>query len=141
MMSLYTFILCYHSAVVVRIMTSQKPTCKVLFPSWGITANWLTMHALQLGSYGYKEKSENWWVLCIDTLWYMCLKTNKNYQILHSIMKKNSTHSAGIEQIKWSLNQYHLCLLQSLCMCWIASDSAKACAKTVFGHINWRKIG
>ena len=36
--------------------------------------------------------------------------------------------------MKWSLYWRHVCFLKSLCTCWITS--AKARAKTVFGHLN-----
>ena len=49
-------------------------------------------------------------------------------------MKKHSTDSAGIEQIKWSPYRRHVCFLQSFCARWIAL--ARANAKTVFGHLN-----
>ena len=49
-------------------------------------------------------------------------------------MKNNSTDSADIEQIKWSLYWLHVCFMQSLCTRWIAL--ARARAKTVFSHLN-----
>ena len=97
---------------------------------------WLTTHALHLTGF-FRLQIKIWKllaVLCIDTffLTYLC---NKTVNILRSIMKKNGTESAGIWQIKWSLNRRKVCFvfLQFLCARWIAS--ARARAKTVFGHL------
>ena len=81
-----------------------------------------------LCSFGYKDKSENCLVLCIDTF----LNITKLINRLLSIMKKNSTDSAGIQQIKWSLNRRWHALFCNFTARWIAS--AKARSETVFDH-------
>lgn len=62
----------------------------------------------------------------------------KTINTLRWIMKKNSTDSAGLEQIKWSPYWRHVCFLRSLCARWITL--ARALAKTVFGHLKWKYL-
>ena len=49
---------------------------------------------------------------------------------------KRPTVTALQNALKWSLYWRHVCFLKSLCRCWIAS--AKARAKTLFGHLKNR---
>ena len=64
------------------------------------------------------------------------MKTTKN--TLRSIMKKNSTYSASIEQIKYIIAVSMACFISTILAHW--SASARACANTVFSHLSDRNF-
>ena len=92
-----------------------------------------------LRSFGYKQKLKiAGFFGSLPFLTY--LRDKRLKPSIHCVqLCRKITDSAGVEKIKLSLywQWRHVCSLKSLCTCVLNIASAKARAKTVFGHLKF----